>query len=294
MSQPAYDLSRHDLTASARDAAGSGRVELRLVHSPGEYQACVELQVDIWGAAFGDRVPASLLQVATHIGGLTIGAFAPDGSVVGFVFGLTGVKDDEIVHWSHMLGVRAAAREVGIGLRLKEYQRTALAERGIAHTYWTFDPLQAKNAHLNLNRLGVPVIEYAVDMYGTTASPLHYGLATDRLIVKSSNLSQPARDHSDIHAGSLDSLPIMTAAPQSGDPPFDPEARPAAALIEIPADLAAVVSRSPSAALEWRATTRQNFHWALSNGYTVTGLRRDPVSGRAFYRVSRLSVDQER
>ena len=82
---------------------------LRPLHALEEFQACFTLQADVWGAAFADIVPASLLQVSTHVGGLVLGAFHQD-RLVGFVFGLTGVKDDEIVHWSHMLAVRAEAR----------------------------------------------------------------------------------------------------------------------------------------------------------------------------------------
>jgi len=93
------------------------------------------------------------------------------------------VKNNEVVHWSHALGVRESARNLGIGRQLKDYQRAELARLGIRSMYWTFDPLIAKNAHFNLNRLGARVVEYVPDMYGTTKSPLHHGLATDRFVV---------------------------------------------------------------------------------------------------------------
>ena len=144
--------------------------------------ACVALQGEIWGTAF-DHVPASILRIATNIGGLTIGAFDANGALVGFVFSLTGARDGEPIHWSHMLGVREDVRGTGVGRHLKELQRAELARRGVTRVLWTFDPLQARNAHLNFNRLGVRLIDYVENMYGITASPLHHGLATDRLVV---------------------------------------------------------------------------------------------------------------
>ena len=93
------------------------------------------------------------------------------------------MRDGKPIHWSHMLGVREDVRGMGVGRHLKEMQRAELARRGITRVLWTFDPLQARNAHLNFNRLGVRLIDYVENMYGITASPLHHGLATDRLVV---------------------------------------------------------------------------------------------------------------
>jgi predicted GNAT superfamily acetyltransferase len=223
------------------------------------------------------------MQVAAYVGGLAIGAFAPGGELVGFVFGLTGVQDGKVVHWSHVLGVRASLRNAGLGRMLKEYQRVELARRGIGEMYWTFDPLIAKNAHLNLNVLGARVVRYALDMYGETGSPLHHGLATDRLIVVCDTAAPPAvarraHDSSETH------LPILTPEPQPGDEVLSMERdRPRAAAIEIPTDFPLLLSRSPAAAATWHAATRAHFVWALGNNYDVTGLLRDPVTSRSFY-----------
>src|SRR5690606_28979184 len=99
------------------------------------------------------------------------------------VFGLTGLEHGRLVHWSHMLAVRPEWRDLGVGTRLKAYQREAVARLGVEVIYWSFDPLMARNAHLNLNRLGARVAEYVEDMYGATGSTLHAGLGTDRLVV---------------------------------------------------------------------------------------------------------------
>ena len=125
-------------------------------------------------------MPATILYVAQKVGGITAGAFDRD-ELVGFVFGISGVDNGELIHWSDMLAVRATYRNKGIGERLKQFQRDTLVRRGVARIHWSFDPLQAKNAHINFNRLGVYAREYVVDMYGQTSSPLH-AHGTDRLI----------------------------------------------------------------------------------------------------------------
>lgn len=283
------DLSRDaesSTTASALtsepDASG---VQLRPLVSLAEYQACVALQSDVWGEAFSDTVPASILQVAAHIGGLVIGAFVGD-TLTGFVFGLTGVKNGEIVHWSHMLGVRASAREMGIGRRLKEYQRAELARRGVAREFWTFDPLQARNAHLNVNRLGVRVIDYAVNMYGTTGSPLHLGIATDRLIVEMATEVRPRPTPANGVISAPERLPIFTPMPRPGDVLVDGD-RPRTALIEIPWDIQNGRTLASDEMLTWRMSTREYFQWAFLHAYRVTSLHRDRDASRAFYVIDR-------
>src|SRR5690348_5358085 len=158
-------------------------IEIRPLAGPDELLACVDLQCETWGEGFSDVVPAAILKVAQRIGGIVLGAFAPPKTLVGFVFGLTGVERGRLVHWSDMLAVRPEARNIGIGRRLKEEQRRVVRELGADVIYWTFDPLVGRNAHLNLNRLGVRISEYVVDMYGITDSVLHGGVPTDRLIV---------------------------------------------------------------------------------------------------------------
>ena len=97
---------------------------------------------------------------------------------------MTGVRDGALVHWSDMLAVGPEARDRGIGRRLKLYQRSLVAELGVTQILWTFDPLVARNAHLNLNALGARVIDYVPDMYGAdTGSTLHQGIGTDRFVV---------------------------------------------------------------------------------------------------------------
>lgn len=274
-------------------ADGDTDIIVRPITARVDCQACVALQNVIWGD--GDAVPASVLQVVSRVGGIVAGAFAADGELVGFVFGLPALIDGAIVHWSHVLGVRESARNAGVGRMLKEYQRAELARRGIARMYWTFDPLVAKNAHLNLNLLGARVAEYVRDMYGTTASPLHHGLATDRLVVVCDTAPDAARP---VHARErlFRGCPVLTAEPRAGDviaSTSDPE-RPPTLLLEIPADFQLVAAHAIHRAAAWHAATRSHFEWALHQGYAVTALHRDPVTSRAFYVLERQRQEGSR
>lgn len=279
-----HDRSRASDSAGSVDEAGAtSRPELtyRPFASPEDAAACVALQAAIWGQGF-DKVPASLLRIAVDIGGLAIGAFDATGALVGFVFSLAGIRDGEPIHWSHMLGVREDVRGMGVGRHLKELQQAEVARRGVRRVLWTFDPLQARNAHLNFNRLGVQLIAYVENMYGITASPLHHGLATDRLIVMLPT-EQP-RPEPPAPTGANGAMPVLTPFPQTGDVVIDLEdAAAPAVLIEIPTDLQQVIAANASVAVEWRVATRRSFLRAIRHGYTVTGLRRDRATNRAFY-----------
>jgi len=259
-------------------------IEIRPLHSVEECNAAATLQREVWGQDYVDVVPATLLHVVEYVGGLAAGAFDRAGDMLGFVFGINGVRDGEIVHWSHMLGVRERARNLGLGRRLKEYQRQRMHDLGATRIFWSFDPLMSKNAYFNLNRLGAEVVEYVPDMYGTTSSPLHLGMPTDRLIVSLRTDGRGERRSAVLSAD----YPVMSAFPRDHDRPMPSNATSTpAVLIEIPADILGVLSRSTSTAAQWRLGVRAHFQWALSNGYAVAGLLRDPLSDRSFYLVSR-------
>lgn len=265
--------------------AESVDIRVRPIASLQQFRACVELQAEVWGPDYSDSVPSSLLQAATYVGGIVFGAFTRTDELVGFLFGLTGVQGEEIVHWSHLLGVRDSARNHGVGRLLKEAQRAELAKRGVRRMLWSFDPLVAKNAHLNLNRLGARVVEYVPNMYGTTTSPLHYGIATDRLVVSVDTSTDAPEGTAVDQPGS--SLPVLTPAPQAGDVRLDLDVPPPALWIEIPSDIRQVIGRSAQEAVVWREAVRTHFHWALSRGYEVTALHRDPVASRSFFILRR-------
>jgi predicted GNAT superfamily acetyltransferase len=257
---------------------------IRPLTSLADCDACVALQREVWGDE-SDIVPAALLHVVDYVGGIAAGAFDADGALLGFVFGITGIHDGELAHWSHMLGVRDSARNLGVGRLLKEHQRRALAKIGVRRIFWTFDPLMAKNAYFNFNRLGAVVVEYVPDMYGPTASPLHLGLPTDRLIVSVTTATQPATPFT---LPADEDLPVMTPFPHPGDRTLAlGDERPAIVLVELPADVLDDVARAPSRAATWRLALRERFQWALAHGYAPRAVRRNATSGRFFYVMQR-------
>lgn len=266
---------------------GGASVQIRPLTSVEDGHACVELQRHVWGWDQADVVPATLLHVVEYVGGLAAGAFDQHDTLLGFVFGISGVRDGQLAHWSHMLGVRETARNMGVGRVLKEYQRDVLAARGITRIYWSFDPLMAKNAYFNLNRLGATVVDYVPDMYGTTDSPLHYGLATDRIVVC---LETNARPRVPLSLPTQNLAPILTAFPRVRDVTMSTDDRtPETALIEIPANVLEVMSRSRAIAHTWRLTVREHFQWALSRGYVIAGVQVNAADGRFFYVLNRPS-----
>ena len=245
-------------------------ITIRSLESPDDYRACVAIQHEVWGADYSDTVPPAILKIVQKVGGIAIGAFDAQNTLIGFVFGITGVDQGELVHWSHQLGVRESERNAGIGRRLKEYQRELLRELGVKRMRWTFDPLQAKNAHLNLNRLGVDILDYVPDMYGASDSILFRGLkGTDRFIA-SWELDR-VRPRPPANA---DGIPLLDGTPTECPPRLK---------VAIPLDINEALRNDPSAGATWRMRTRPAFLWALENGYKVDGFARDPKAQLGYY-----------
>ncbi len=266
---------------SSRDVTTGAGVRIRPLTSLEDCNECVDLQREVWGFEQPDIVPASLLHIVDYVGGIAAGAFDADGTMLGFVFGITGIHEGELAHWSHMLGVRESARNLGVGRKLKEHQRTELARLNVARIFWTFDPLMTKNAYFNLNRLGAKVVEYVPNMYGITDSPLHLGLPTDRLVVCLTTAEDSAP--SLVLLPNQD-LPVMTAFPKPGDHTLAANGeRPPITLLEMPADIVDDVARAPAVASRWRLSLREYFQWALMNGYSAQGVHRTATTGRSFY-----------
>ena len=172
-------------------------VFLRPCENLEEFGACVQLQTEVWGYEDADVIPRRSFIIASHIGGQVIGAFDtsvsgsdPRGqasTLIGFAMALPGLAKavpgrapQPYIH-SHMLAVRPGYRNQNIGQRLKLFQREDALARGIARMEWTFDPLEIKNAFLNIVRLGAIVRRYAANLYGVSSSRLQGTLPTDRL-----------------------------------------------------------------------------------------------------------------
>lgn len=260
-----------------------GDYTIRPFSSVDEFRACVALQEETWGHGFSERVPTAILKVSQILGGVSAGAYDPSGGLVGFVFGMTGLRGGQLVHWSDMLAVRKEARDGGLGRMLKAYQREQVLALGVERMHWTFDPLQSRNAYLNFSKLGIVVHEYVQDMYGQTDSPLHLGIGTDRFIA----LWQLKSERVEARLARVDA---MVTAEDSGDTPFalgvrtdSGEPRPGEAnlsltadrlRVAIPTDIVTIMNHSMELAMEWRMATRPVFAHYLRDGYEVRELVR--------------------
>jgi predicted GNAT superfamily acetyltransferase len=252
-----------------------------------ERRACVALQEATWGDGFVDRVPSSILMIAEQTGGVASGAF-DGGRLIGFVFGISGFRDGRRVHWSDMLAVLPGYRDQGIGYQLKLHQRQLLLEHGVEVMYWTFDPLVARNAYLNLRRLGAIARVYERDLYGRSNSHLHQGIGTDRLVPEWWLASDRVTDSL---AGQRpppgpDPRPLLN--PTAGAGSTAPFPRPGDAIvtphglaveIAVPADIVALKDADPELARAWRGNVRAAFEAAFDAGYhAVDMLRGDDVA----------------
>lgn len=166
--------------------AKAGRIEVRHCHGLAELERCTEIERTVWGPE--DCVPLPMFVVAEETGGQVLGAFL-DGTMIGFTLGLAGFrarsggKLTPFIH-SHMTAVLGEFRDRGVGRQLKLLQRKDALARGMNLVEWTFDPLEMRNAHFNLMRLGAIVRRFIPNCYGITPSPLHRGLPTDRLVAE--------------------------------------------------------------------------------------------------------------
>ena len=263
--------------------AGMSNYDIRPFETADHYHECVALQEETWGSGFSERVAPAILKVGGILGGVSAGAYDADDRLVGFVFGLTGVRDGEVVHWSDMLAVRPEARDSGLGRQLKSYQRDEVMALGIEKMYWTFDPLQSRNAHLNITRLGAVIREYRVDMYGQTDSPLHRGIGTDRFVpvweLSTERVSGRLKDDPSFAFDPTTirgkTIRIALEAILAPGKPYPHPGQVDATLesdwirIDIPSDVDALMAGDLQLAQAWRAATRAALTHYMGLGYEV-------------------------
>ncbi|MFQ5723758.1 MAG: GNAT family N-acetyltransferase [Terriglobia bacterium] len=232
-------------------------VEVRACTSLEEFDRCVELQRQVWGFADIELVPKDVIVVAASTGGQVFGAFE-GREMVGFVLAFPGYRNARPYLHSHMLAVRPESRDHGVGRRLKLKQREDALARGLELVEWTFDPLELKNAYFNLERLGVIVRRYVPNKYGRTSSPLHGGLATDRLVAEWW-----------LKTGRVEAA-VAGRSPAPGS---------TCQRIAVPADIAEIKQRDRAAAGKVQAEARRQFEQWFSQGYAVTGFVREERQG---------------
>jgi predicted GNAT superfamily acetyltransferase len=267
---------------------------IRQVQTLEECRQVVALEKEVWGYSDAeDVVPAPVLIVGIKRGAILLGAFDGAGAMKGFVYSIPAVKDGRLAQWSHMLGVAPDARESGLGRRLKLAQRARAIEMGIDLIEWTFDPLQALNAHLNFSRLGVLAEEYEENIYGESSSPLHQGTPTDRLIATwrlttphverriSSDGVALVRDAAIADASIANPSRTSGAALAPGRTDLTIDAR--RLLIEIPIGFSEIQANDPALALEWRLAVRHAFQTYFARGYRAVDFLLSRPSGRGQY-----------
>lgn len=227
----------------------SNAIVIRRCTTLAEIDRCVEIQKVVWGEADLEVAPSHVFVMATKTGGQVLGAF--EGALqVGFVLAFAAIREGRAYLHSHMTAVLPAYQNRKIGRLLKRQQREEALSRGLDLIEWTFDPLELRNAHFNLNRLGVIVRRFLPDVYGRTTSPLHAGLPTDRLVAEWW-LQSPRVETA------LSGKPVVVNLPQ--------------AIIAIPAEMDDLKRHSPQVAAELQARVRSEFqHW-LGQGLAVTG-----------------------
>jgi predicted GNAT superfamily acetyltransferase len=167
----------------ARKQVTADSMVIRRCGDLNEMRACVALQKEVWNFTDAELVPLRMFVVGEKIGGQVIGAFHGQ-ELVGFAFAIPGFRAGHSYLHSHMLAVRKQYRNTGLGRRIKLVQREHALAGSFQLIEWTFDPLEIKNAYLNLERLGAIARRYNINQYGITSSPLQGGLPTDRLVAE--------------------------------------------------------------------------------------------------------------
>lgn len=241
----------------------AGQIVIRKCETLEEMHACFALQKEVWEFSDAELVPVRLFVVANKIGGQVIGAFVKndgesDGTeeLIGFALAIPGMRNGHGYLHSQMLAVREQYRNGGLGRRIKLHQREDALAHGFELMEWTFDPLEIKNAYLNIEKLGAITRRYSVNQYGITSSPLQGGLPSDRLVAE----------------WWMRSKRVDAVLADGAPPPFECCAR-----IDVPADIyewkAATATRARALAVQER--NRGLFLAAFARGLSVLGYERD-------------------
>jgi predicted GNAT superfamily acetyltransferase len=241
-----------------------------------DFDRCVEIQLAVWGYSDGDLIPRRVFIVAQRIGGQVIGAFAGQ-KLVGFAMSLPGYRDGHPYLHSHMLAVLPDYRNSGLGRRMKLAQRDDALARGFDLMEWTFDPLEIKNAHLNIARLGAIARRYIRDFYGPSTSPLQGGLPTDRLVAEwwltSARVRQVLNEES---------------------PEDQRESAPILVQVQVPREVSDWKRRPDQRKLAESLQTRNRIalESAFADGLAITGYERSPEGNGCFLLGPAAALEQ--
>jgi predicted GNAT superfamily acetyltransferase len=266
----------------------SDEVSIRPARDRADYDACCLLQRAVWGLADLDITSPIQLIASQHAGGSVLLAETADGRGVGFAYAFPALRGGVPHLHSDMLAVLPEYRRRGLGARLKWAQRDEALARSLPLITWTFDPLQARNANLNLRRLGGRATEFLEDFYGVTSSTLHHGLPTDRLLVRWELLAPHV-----VERAAAEPPPGTVAAPAlprinevkwqagwavSSEPRLDLEEP--ALLLEIPPEFDVLHQAAPRVASDWHGKVRRALRAYMSRGYVASDFAPAEEGGR--------------
>lgn len=260
------------------------------------------VEKEVWGLADHDTLPLTMTVASKAAGSIWIGAF--DGQkLIGFVFGFPGLEHGELMIHSHMLAVRDGYRDLDLGYKLKLAQRQRALALGVHHMTWTFDPLQARNAHFNFAKLGVISNDYRIDFYGPETSSILHRNSTDRLWVRWALASRRVREKLQGKDGRAELLDVLARLQPlirfNGDgKPVRSDLSEAVArqriAIEVPGDITLVEEKDAPLARAWRLATRWAFTEALRAGFFVAEFCRTirGQQGPGAYLLEKASVEE--
>jgi predicted GNAT superfamily acetyltransferase len=258
-------------------------VTITAITSIEECRIIERLQAEIWESSELEVAPDHLLWTIVKEGGMVLLARNETGEPIGFAYGFLGWTATKYLKLaSHQVGVLSAYQNEGIGYQIKLAQREIALAQGLDLITWTFDPLQGRNANLNLRKLGVVCNTYLPNLYGLMRDELNQGLPSDRFRVEwwLDSVRVEQRLAGEVSSAEWD-YPIINAATQTAEGLFSPPEQVTLpqedyALVEIPTDINQLREVAPALALRWRLHTRQIFQTAFEAGYTVVDLlRRD-------------------
>ena len=267
------------------------RAQIRLLERLTEFEECERIQKAVWGAI---SVASEVMAVTQKYGGAVLGAFV-DNECVGFIYAFLARRRGRLVHWSHQMAVRDGFRDLGIGFKMKMAHRRHALQQGLKSICWTYDPLQSRNAVLNISRLGAQVEEYVPDCYGHFPSLIEKELPSDRFVVNwkiaSNGVGRSRRgDPPQIRTATLPSVnPTRLAREFLENRELLLDLRQPRFLVEIPTNTDRMRAKSLDLARRWRLETRRLFQHYFSSGYTVVGLVTPSSAndGRCFYVLGR-------
>jgi predicted GNAT superfamily acetyltransferase len=257
-------------------------ITIRRLANTDEYVAAEQLQQDCWQSGPIEAVPLHMMITLQKEGGLVLGAFTPEGRLVGFVLGFLGREGAGLKHCSHMAAVHPDYSNHNIAWRLKMAQREILLAEGLEVCTWTFDPLESRNATLNIAKLGAISRTYKRHIYGQMRDGLNALLPTDRLQVRwelnSGRVRQCAemdrRVDAPVAAGALTQVAVRDGVPVLAGTQSGWEGRTIG--IQIPREFQPIKREHPDVAMDWRMGTRALFEAAFAGGYTVVNVTADP------------------